>query len=300
MLDTNRLPFFILGAQRSGTTMLRLMLNTHSNLAVPHETGFIVPFYQKLSNYMPLSDNSNLERIVSDIGNSKHVIKGKHIKNRQRLLSMQVESYADLVDAIMMQCAQEAGKQRWGDKTPSYTTDLDILWRLFPGCKFIHLVRDGRDVLLSQRKLSWGSKNTVRLAEDWRWKTTLCHKVGSVLPAGCFLEIRYEDLITNTEEKLRTICEFLGEPFEKSLLEYHVNAKSSVPSASLQWHENSIRPPDPDKLYAWKSKLSIADRVIFEQVAGPTLELFNYEIENLHSTLSSKTKALYYATIMRW
>lgn len=300
MIDTSRPPFFILGAQRSGTTMLRLMLNNHSNLAVPHETGFIVSFYKKLNNYIPISDKENLERLVTDIGNSQHVKKGQHIKNKQNLLDMRTESYAELVDAIMTQCAHEAGKPRWGDKTPSYTADLDILWQIFPFCKYIHLIRDGRDVLLSQRKLSWGSKNTVRLAQEWRWKTTLCHKIGSVLPADCFLEVRYEDLVTNTEEVLRIICDFLGEPFDDSLLHYHENAESSVPSESLQWHKSSISAPDPSKLYAWKSDLALADRIIFEQVAGPALGLFNYEREKLHSTLSSKLKSFYYANFERW
>jgi len=296
----NKPPFFILGAQRSGTTMLRLMLNNHPNLAVPHETGFIVPFYQNLSSYSPISDKKNLERLIDDISEFHHVKKGNLITDKSKICSYPIDSYSELVNAIMLECAYKSGKTRWGDKTPSYTSEFDVLWKIFPNCKYIHLVRDGRDVVLSQRRVSWGSKSMPRLAEEWQWKTTICHKIGSVLPDSCFLEIKYEDLVLKTQETLKQICDFLEEPYADSLLEYHKTAKSSVPSESLQWHRNSIKPPDPSKLYEWKNKLSLADRIIFEQVAGPTLELFGYEREHRSSNLISKIKNVYYANIVRW
>ena len=301
MLSNDRKqPFFILGSQRSGTTMLRLMVNSHPRLAVPHETAFMTVFYPRLGDYGDLSQRENAARLLDDISRHPLVVRGRHIADREAILAYPISNFPDLIDAIMTEYAKAQGKSRWGDKTPYYTPDIDILWRLFPNSKFIHLVRDGRDVALSLRGISWSSRSIPRLAEDWRWKTTLCHKVGSVLGPDRFLEMKYEDLVRSSESCLRRICDFLDEPFAPEMLSYHESAREVVPGESLQWHGNSVRPPDPNKLFAWKREFSLADRTIFEKVAGSALDLFGYERENLQSSIASKLKNLYYAAIVRW
>lgn len=299
MMESNA-PFFILGAQRSGTTMLRLMLNQHSRLAVPHETGFITTFYHRLVEYGDLADRANAERLLDAIAQHPLVRRGNHIPDRARVLERPISDFRSLVDAILSAYAESLGKRRWGDKTPYYTPDIDLLWKIFPGTKFVHLVRDGRDVLLSQRKIEWLSNNVPRLAQDWRWKTTICHKVGSVLGPEHYLELRYEDLVREPEKQLSEICTFLGEDFEPAMLEYHRQATDVVPEESLKWHRNSVQAPTEAKLFKWKEKLSTADRTIYEQNAGDTLALFGYELEGRPSSLSSKLHAAYYALFKRW
>jgi len=293
-------PFFILGSQRSGTTMLRLMLNNHPNLCVPHETGFVIPFYLKLDHYAPLENKNNLSRLIDDIAQHPHVVNGELIKDKDALLSKKPGDYATLIAEIMRSYADACGKKRWGDKTPSYTEHIDILYRLFPNAKFIHLLRDGRDVALSLQNLSWGSKCVPRLARDWAAKTVICHKVGNVLPKGSFFELKYENLVLEPQAKLKEICEFLGEDYSDEILAYSDKGKENMPKASMKWHENSIRAPNPKKLYGWKKKMPEADRIIFEEVAGETLKYFDYELESKPSTLTSKIKNLYYSTIVKW
>jgi len=167
----------LLGSQRSGTTMLRLMINNHPNLAVPHETAFMTVFYHKLQEYGDLSKRENAAHLLEDISQYHLVVRGNHITDKSAILSYPISSFSNLINAIMSEYAKAQGKSRWGDKTPYYTPDIDILWQLFPGCKIIHLIRDGRDVLLSQLKINWLSNSVPQLAEDWRWKTTICHKV---------------------------------------------------------------------------------------------------------------------------
>ena len=280
--------------------MLRLMINSHPNLAVPHETGFITEYMHELDKYGDLGEKSNCRRLLDDIAQHHHVVRGGHISDSNKILAHPIKDYADLVDAILAEYAAAYGKPRWGDKTPSYTSEIDLLWKLFPGCKIIHLVRDGRDVLISQRKMEWMSNSVPRLAEGWRWTTTLCHKVGSVLGDDYYLELRYEELVCDAAGAMRRICDFLGEPFERAMLEHDKVAESMVPTESRKWHEHSVRAPDTSKLYAWKEQLSVSDRIIFEQIAGDALELFGYEIERRPSTLRSKLKKLYYAILVRW
>lgn len=293
-------PFFVVGSQRSGTTMLRLMLNQHPNLAVPHETAFITVFFRRLQAYGDLSRRENAARLLDDVAQHPLVVRGGHIPEKEAVLAYPIASFADLVDAILSEYARVRGKARWGDKTPFYTLDVDVLWRLFPGCKIIHLVRDGRDVALSQRRIRWCSKSLPRLAEEWRWKCTVCHKVGSVLGPQHYLELKYEDLVLDPEGCLRVICAFLEEPFVAEMLSYPQTARQVVPGESLQWHGHSVQMPNPNKLFAWKHRLSAADRIIFEQVAGPALDLFGYERERNPSTLGSRLKNLYYSLVVRW
>jgi len=295
----NKPPFFVLGAQRSGTTMLRLMLNHHPRLAVPHETRFIVNSFRRLTQYPDLTDRATLERLLDDIEKEPAVRDGEHVTDREKILSHPIANFADLVDAIMSEKATSLGKERWGDKTPFYVSEVDVLWKVFPDARIVHLVRDGRDVAVSQRKIEWAGNSIPRLAHDWRWKVTVCHKVGSVR-SDQFMELRYEDLVRDPAENLRLICEFLDEDFAPEMLDYHKTAESSVPSKSLKWHRNSVKAPDVSKLGVWKQQLSQSDRIIYEQIAGDALEMFGYERERLPSNFSSRLKNLYYASVVRW
>jgi Sulfotransferase family len=292
-------PFFIVGAQRSGTTMLRLMLNRHPHLTVPFESGFIPEFHRRREHYGDLSDRRNAANLIGDIANYPKVKKGRLIEDPHAILARPIENYADLVNSIFSTYSARRGKPRWGDKTPAYVTEIDILWTLFPGCQIIHLVRDGRDVALSLRGLGWGSAHVPRVAQDWSWKTTLAHKIGAVLGVN-YLEVRYEDLVLKTEDMLRKICEFLREPFDREMLRFDTSAAAAeMPDESLKWHQRSLQPPDPTLVLLWKKRMGLADRIIFEQVAAPALALFGYELENHRTTWGSRLKNLYYSTLKR-
>jgi hypothetical protein len=291
-------PVFLLGSQRSGTTMLRLMLNNHPNLAIPHETAFITIYYKKLGSYGDLADKDNARRLLADISQHPLVKRGRLIENPEAILSRPTASYREFIDAIFRAYADSLGKARWGDKTPFYTPDIDVLHRIFPDAKLLHLVRDGRDVVLSQKSIEWMSGNLPKLILDWRWKTTIAHKVGSVL-GNNFLEIRYEDLVRQPEQVLRRICSFIDETYDQAMLSYSDEAQNVVPSASLKWHRNSIRPPDPSRLDRWKTDLARAERVLFEQLAGDTLDLFGYEREHLAPTMASRALKVYYTLLKR-
>jgi hypothetical protein len=297
--DSPLSPFFIIGAQRSGTTMLRLMLNRHPRIAVPHESGFITDFYRRQADYGDLSKRENAARLLADISETILVKRGGLVPEQEAVLSHPISRYSDLAYAIFTEYAKRKGKARWGDKTPYYTTDLDILWRLFPGCHIVHVVRDGRDVALSMRSVSWATSNLPRAAEDWRWKTILAHKVGSVLGEH-YMEIHYEELVLETERTLRSICEFLDETFHEDMLSYFDTADQEVPEESLRWHQTSIKAPDPTKVYSWKTEMSLSDRILFDEIVGDALELFGYERENHPRTLRSRLKGLYYGLINRW
>ena len=293
-------PFFVLGAQRSGTTMLRLMLNNHYRLSVPFETGFIPKFYRRLEEFGNLKERGNVIRLLDAIAAHPPVVKGKLITDKNAILDYSIDSYSDLVQAIFMAHAGTRNKLRWGDKSPVQVTQMDILWDLFPQAKFVHIVRDGRDVALSLRGVSWGSGHIPHVAEDWRWKVTLCSKMGAMLSKNHYVELRYEDLVLNPESSLRRICEFLGEPFDPAMLDYHRYARQEMPEESLQWHANSVSRPDVTKVFSWKTRMPLSDQILFEEIAGSTLQEFGYEVGQHAHTLLSMIKKVKYYTIKRW
>lgn len=292
----NRDPFFVVGSQRSGTTMLRLMLNQHSRFNVPFETAFIPDFHQRIGEFGDLANRDNIERLLDEIANTPFAVKGNLVPDRDAVLRRNPNSYKTLLEAIFGVLAEQRGKVRWGDKTPSYIEHMDVLWSVFPNCKFIHLIRDGRDVALSLRGISWGSQDMTKLARDWRWKVMLGRKMGAMIPQH-YLEVHYETLVSQPVETLRRICDFLGEPFEFGMLRYHESGAAEMPAASMQWHTSSVSAPDPRKVQSWRQKMTSTDRIVYEEIAGDALQMFGYELSQLKPTLGSRIQFARYALL---
>jgi hypothetical protein len=278
--------------------MLRLMLNSHPRIAVPFESLFLRPC-PNLDQYGDLRDKGNAEKLLLALADEPLTKKGQIIQEPEAILAQPITTYSDLVSAVFQHYAHRRGKVRWGVKTPSYVTEIDQIWRLFPGCRIVHLVRDGRDVALSYRNISWGSSHTPRVAEDWRWKVMLGHKMGGMLGAH-YLEVRYEDLVRQPETVLQNICAFLDEPYDAQMLNYHVDAEREMPSASMQWHRTSVAAPDESKVFAWKREMSLADQILFDEIAEDALEQFGYERVTRRARFRVACKRVYYYVIRRW
>lgn len=293
-------PFFIVGFPRSGTTLLRLMLNSHSRIAVPFESDFIPRYYRALDAYGDLGIARNMEHLLRDICDESFVRKGGLIPDPGQVLARNPRSYRELVCAVFDAFAASHGKIRWGDKDPDNLQEMDVLWNLFPRCKFIHIVRDGRDVALSMRTLDWGSRNLPRVAQRWANQVALARRIGNVLGADHYLEVHFERLVRNPEQELRRICKFLGEEFEPGMLEYHRDSHRWIPSSSLQYHRTSAARPNPEKVELWRNRMDRADRVIFDQEAGSALDQFGYERSKERGRLTTSMRGAYYALVARW
>lgn len=294
-------PLFVVGAPRSGTTMLRLMLNAHPHIAIPFESDFIPKFHGRLREYGDLQIPENMAHLLDDISAQAFVKRGGLIRDRQAILARRPDSYASLVASIYEVYAASEGKDRWGDKDPDNTVQMDVIWELFPGCRFVHIVRDGRAVATSLKKLDWGSKNLLAIARDWRWRVMLAHKMGMMIGPKYYAEVRYEDLVRAPEQVLRKVCAFLDEPFEPCMLDYHKNAGSAMPQDSLKYHQSSVRQPDPNKADTWRHEMTAADRALFDEVAGDALYAFGYPRDDARrGSWHSRLMRLKYALIDRW
>jgi hypothetical protein len=277
--------------------MLRLILNSHPTLSVPFETDFLslIPVAEELGS---LSDPESQAKLLEAFRNEPFTKKGGVVGNVDvRRLGSSIETFGEFIDAVFTLALEDSdGKTRWGVKTPTYVTEIDVLNEHFPAAQIIHIVRDGRDVALSLSGLSWGSRHIPRVARNWANMALLGRKIGRMLGRSRYLEIKFEELVRDTEAQVRLVCDFLNEPFDESMLSYHVNAENHMPKSSLVWHRSSVSAPDPDKAQMWKRKMTLADQIIFDEEAGPVLSLFGYERVDRKQTIRSRLKRIYYAT----
>ena len=274
LLAIDRTPFFLVGFQRSGTTMLRLMLNAHPEVAIPHDSARL------WFNYREKAASSTVTRMMADLLDEPRIKAWKTELPREQIFA---DPLPDAFPAVMRRFhevyARAHGKRMWGDKNTGTLTELDQLNRMFPTCRILHLVRDGRDCALSHmsREYVYGYANVLRVAVEWRDQVTLCRKMGAMLPAERYMELRYEALITEPEAELRGICRFLGVGFAAEMLDYHKTVDDNVPEDKRSLWPLLDQPPQAANLNKWKTHMSAADRAVFERNAGPLLRHYGYE-----------------------
>ncbi|WP_226699956.1 sulfotransferase family protein [Qipengyuania gaetbuli] len=278
--------FFILGFQRSGTTMLRLMLDAHPDISVPHETAFI-PEIARLPFAQGALEREDAETIVELIRNYPFVRKGNLLTERGIAAARQATTLPQLIAALFEGHAESRGSRIWGDKSPNQTFEIARLARLFPRARFIHLVRDGRACMLSHKRVDWGTRSPGALSVAWATASLIAEEVGSALGSR-FLSLRYEQLIRHPRDELERVAEFLGVPFDPLMLDFHSRAAKEVPSGSMQYHTSAMSPPDPSKSERWLRELSPAEISLFEEYGAIALHRLGYPILNPPLGLSGR------------
>ena len=197
-------------------------------------------------------------------------------------------------------------KPRWGDKTPIYVKNMRKIEKTLPEARFIHVIRDGRDVALSRWKRTLGDKDPApasQVAEGWQRRIRRAQKQGSKL--NHYLELRYEDLVTDTEPNLRKISEFLELDWDPVILRYYEHAAERMAEMArdlpatdgkptrpgeerMQAHAMTQKPPDPSAMYRWKEKMSPDDVAAFDAAAGELLSELGYEVGTAAASAGAK------------
>jgi hypothetical protein len=282
----------ILGAPRSGTTLLRFMLDAHPLLAIPPETGFFMGVKS-----LPLDADDSREALFELITNFPP--QGPTWEDfglaRESLLTAlnEIEPFdiADGLRAFYRLYAASQGKQRFGDKTPLYCEHIGTIRRILPEARFIHLIRDGRDTALSLRPL-WFSpgKDIATLAHTWKRLVRAAREESG----PDYLEIRYERLLTETETVLHKICEFIDLPFDSAMLRYFERTperikqhgtKRDASGAVIVTHEQRVQqdklilqPPQKERIDRWKEDMTPQEQSEFSEAAGDLLKELGYEL----------------------
>jgi len=267
-------PVIVLGVGRSGTTLLRVMLDRNTALAIPYETFFVSQLAHRHGRRPQLDD------FLDDLGRLRTLYDWGIAPNDVRPRLREGMTTSEAITAIFETYAERQGKTRWGDKTPLYMQQLPLLERIFPDAIWIHLVRDGRDAALSFLELpesfagtTWAQPRTVaQFAARWRTEILAAQRLGRHTGSR-YLELRYEDLVADAERELRRICEHASLPWDPGMLD-HTRVSDA---ANMPEHRNLAQPPTPG-LRDWHRQMSRDDALAFEQVAGDVLRNAGYEL----------------------
>jgi hypothetical protein len=278
-------PFvFLVGCPRSGTTLLQRMVNAHSRIAITPESQWLPRFYAKRTGLTPDGWVTG-ELVARLLEHGRFCQLGLSRVELERLLSGAGQlSYARFVSAILDLYGKLTSKPFVGDKTPGYVRKIRILHELWPAAKFVHLIRDGRDVCLSsinwQRKAArmaglyptWSDEPVLSAAWWWTDHVRRGRQRGLPLGPGLYFELRYEALVSNPANECARLCSFLGVEFEETMLLFHQGRTIAQPGLSPKHAWLPITPGLRD----WRTQMPKEDVERFEAAAGDLLDELGY------------------------
>ena len=269
---------FVVGCGRSGTTLLRLMLDAHPDLAIPPESHFLSRFGHAPERYASPGGGLDPERLAADILRTRTFaawgVGHDDVLRRVRELPAPA-TFVDVVDAVYRAYAEPRGAARWGDKTPRYVLDIPLFDRLFPGSRFVHIVRDGRDVAMSLRSVRFGPDDPMGAAAFWARRVRAGRSDGARLGPERYAEVRYESLVADPARELRTICDVIDLPWDPAMLDYHRGVDAALPQDRRSQHRHEDRPPTAG-MRDWRTQMEPAGVAAFEAVAGDLLDELGY------------------------
>lgn len=273
---------FVVGAPRSGTRLLGRLVDAHPDVAVIHEARFVPGWFRHRRGLTPdglvtpelvekLARFERFEQLEVQVEQLHQVVAGR-----------EEMPYSAFVTELFNLHGKALGKRLVADKSPRYVRNLPTLHELWPDAKFVHLVRDGRDVclsVLSWKKVTergelvanlptWEHDRTITVALWWERLVRLGREDGAPLGPALYHELRYEALVTDPSAECEALCEFLGVPYYEVMLHYHE-------SPDARGSRHASRPPTPG-LRKWRAQMAPQQLERFEAAAGELLDELGY------------------------
>lgn len=276
-------PIIIVGCERSGTTMLRLILCSHKNIAIPPQTKYIKKLYKRRLKFGNLSKPKNRQKLQDWFYNN-HDKRTKLIdleidKNDiQNKLKIAGKSFGAFLSAILKLYSQKEGKQRWGDKHPYYIKYLLQLFKLFPDAQVIHIIRDGRDAVASLKKMPWWKDNSIYAMLNWQEAIRKGIKARKKYSSDRYMEIHYEEIIENPSESVKRVCEFLNEDYSDALLDFNQIADKAIPAYKMDWHSAAKKKINSLSVGRWENDLDEWEIAVINKKLKNELYAYNYNI----------------------
>ncbi len=273
-------PLFLTGFARSGTTWVNKLLCDYFDAGFVNEGQFIVSFGLRLARYGDLRRDEHRRRLWQDLRKDEFfsiLSRNYNIEIDWRKVAVAAPTFTAMATDILSQIAEQTGKRRIGSKYPVFGRHLDLLNSLFPDCRVIHVIRDGRDCALSHKGVTWGHQNTYSAAVHWRRYIQMAQRSSSALH-GRYLEIRYEDLLLHPETTMRSLEHFITGSDDGGITQRFVEERSSLKT---------------DKAGSWRKSMSARSQAIFESVAGDTLKCCGYPLSGITHSPSLLARAGY-------
>lgn len=274
-------PFFIVGAGRSGTTLLRRILQASPEVHIPPETYMVGKAVQIFSKYQNLGWNDMTHLIMAqfefhpDFGHFG--ISLRPLVQRLKKAKGKDRNLAFLLDALYRYHGEQSGKicARWGDKTPYHSLFMPEIEAVFPDVRFVHMLRDGADSVVSYVKGELQA-DLHTAAQRWTEYVDAVARYAEKNPARVYL-LRYEDLVIRPTEVIEPLCVFLGLKYETGMLARTDHAAGMGDVANLKHLKNVMNPISASSIGKGRCSLSMEDRRVLQQLIGPQLARYGYE-----------------------
>ena len=264
---SNDNPVIIGGCARSGTTLIRVMLDSHPNIYCGPESGLL---YFKTLTSKRIRRLSQVFEIEEDI----------------KSLVRKSDSFRRFIEYFFTALRERAGKPRWADKTPQNVLHIERIFQIFPKSRFIHMIRDGRDVACSLRtfprfkivdgeRVELNTRNPLEacikrwvhdVSEGMKWRGDQRYQ-----------EIKYESLVTESMEAAQDVLKFLDEPWNENVTQFYKIQSKSREDTKIVQNPGATQPIYSSAYGRWRREFSEEDKELFKSLAGDLLVELGYE-----------------------
>ena len=280
MLHTDR-PIFVLGATRSGTTLLQLMLHAHPRIAIPPENRFVLPTYDQRLRFGDLTDPAARRRLGRFIVATKgHRFRGLGLDADATIAAIEAgpPTVGSALGTVLRDYARRFDSPRWGDKRPAYYAAIPALLRLFPDAQIVHLVRDPRDTVGSLKAMPWSRQDIHHAVARWAQVMAYVDSAATDHP-GVVLELTYERLCADPEGELKRLCAGLGEDYDPAMAAPQEIAPAVVPERRT-WHANTRTAPTTEHTGRWRERLERWEVQLCEAALAKQMTARGYELSD--------------------
>lgn len=287
--STETCPIIMVGTRRSGSNLLRVMLNQLDGITAPHPPHILQVFSPLMARYGDLNEDNNFFELINDVCGlvEKNIVPWEAMPFDRKLLINRASVYPRSLEAVFFSVydiyTKMTHNSRWCCKSLSNVHHIESIEKQEVLPQYIHIYRDGRDVALSFQKTPVGHKHYYHIAAQWHEEQRLALELKNRVGEERYIGIKYEDLMQNTRAVLHKLCLFLHVPFSEKMLSFFDSRESSKTASSGAMWENLTKPIMHQNIGKFRHQMKEKDIHLFESVAGDMLLHLGYELVALNT-----------------
>jgi Sulfotransferase family len=285
-------PVFMIGTQRSGSNLLRLMLNQLDEIASPHPPHILERMFPLLDSYGDLNVDKNFRLLVDDVCRLVELNPvewaGVRLDRADIAKRCRENNLVAVYGAVYDVFAEYKGAKAWCCKSLANINYIDKLEAYFKKPKYIYLYRDGRDVALSFQKAVVGEKHIYNIAKEWSDTQEMAIRLRNNIKSDRLICISYEELTSDAEATAKKLCKFLGVKYAAKMHDFHATDEAVKAAKSSTLWGNVTKPVMSNNSKKYRTEMSEQDLKIFESVAGHVLDELGYDRDLIQKGMEMK------------
>ena len=276
-------PFFIIGAARSGNTLLRALLVGHSEVSIPPESYVLGGIIRQWDRHNFRDWNELVDSVIGEFEShpefSTWEIDLEPARQALNALDPSDRSLARILDAVYRHysAVKFPGFRIWGDKTPLNTERIFLIDRVFPAARYVHMLRDGRDAVSSAVKAGMFGGSVEGACRSWQLRTRNARALGRRIGAGRYLELRYEDLVAEPRDAVVRVCGFLEVDFEEQMMAHDRAFGNMGDTQALDHHAQVGQAVTTESVGKWRDRLTVDQVRTVERFLHKDLSRLGYD-----------------------